>query len=231
MNEPLLEVDCVGRRHSNGSDWLLDGVSLRIDHGARVVVAGPTGGGKTLLLRPMSHLDPLDRGEIRYRGGRVCNDAIPRYRADVIYLHQRASLIEDTVEAALRRPFALWVHRQRRFDRDQVDRLLDDLGREPGFLSKKVSELSGGEIQITALVRAMQLDPTILLLDEPTAALDGSTAIALETVVDRWLTENPERAIVWVSHNEAQAQRVGRVLLYLEAGRLSVSPPLPPGEG
>ena len=65
-------------------------------------MTGPSGGGKTLLLRALARLDPLDRGEVRYRGHGVHHDAVPRYRADVIYLHQRAALIEDTVEAALR---------------------------------------------------------------------------------------------------------------------------------
>ena len=156
----------------------------------------------------MARLDPLDRGEVRYRGQDVRHDAVPRYRASVMYLHQRAALIEDTVDAALRRPYTLNVHRQRKFDRGRVIELLSALGRDAAFLEKNVADLSGGEIQITALVRALQLDPLILLLDEPTAALDGPTAAAVEQLIERWLAENDQRAMIWVSHNEAQAQRV-----------------------
>ena len=120
----------------------------------------------------------------------------------------------------LRKPFALKVHRPRQFDRDRAVRLLADLGRDADFLTKRASELSGGEIQITALVRALELDPVVLLLDEPTAALDPPTAAAVERLVTAWLDEDPERAMIWVSHNEAQAARVGRVAVRMEAGRL-----------
>jgi len=216
----LLEADHLGRRHPNGESWLLDDVTLIIESGTHLALTGPSGSGKTLLLRALARLDPLDQGEVRYCGQAVHHDAVPPYRASAIYLHQRAALIEDTVQAALRRPYALSVHRQRKFDPHRAIELLAALGRDAAFLEKKVAELSGGEIQIAALVRALQLDPTILFLDEPTAALDGPTAAAVEQWIDRWLTENAERAMIWVSHNEAQAERVGRTAIRMEAGRL-----------
>ncbi len=216
----LLEANKIGRRHPNGNAWLLDDVSLSIGNGARVAMTGPSGGGKTLLLRALARLDPLDRGAVQFHGKAVQHDAVPHFRSEVIYLHQRAALIEDTVEAAIRSPFTLKVHRPRRFDRDRMVRLLAELGRDRDFLAKRVSELSGGEIQITALVRALALDPVVLLLDEPTAALDPTTATAVERLVVAWLDENPERAMIWVSHNEAQAQRVGRIAVRMEAGKL-----------
>ncbi len=217
----ILEADHIGRRHPDGRAWLLDDVTVAVEPETRLVLTGPSGAGKTLLLRALARLDPLDRGEVRYDGQAVHHDAVPRYRASVIYLHQRAVLIEDTVEAALHKPYALNVHRHRKFDRRQVLELLSALGREAAFLEKKVAELSGGEIQITALIRALQLDPAILLLDEPTAALDGPTAKAVEQLIDRWLTADSQRAIIWVSHNEVQAQRVGRTTLHMEGGRLT----------
>jgi putative ABC transport system ATP-binding protein len=216
----LLEAKQIGRRHPNGKDWLLDDVSLSLENGSRLAMTGPSGGGKTLLLRVLARLDPLDRGEVRYRGQAVQHDAVPRFRAEVVYLHQRAALIEATVEAALMRPYELKAHRQRRYDRARAVRQLAVLGRDASFLAKPVSELSGGEIQITALVRALELDPVVLLLDEPTAALDPPTAATVERLIAGWLDEDPARAMVWVSHNAEQAQRVGRTAVRMVAGRL-----------
>jgi putative ABC transport system ATP-binding protein len=189
----------------------------------RLVLTGPSGGGKTLLLRALARLDPLDRGDIRYRGKSLRHDEIPPYRSTVMYLHQRPALMDDIVEGALRRPFTLGVHRHRQFDRMRAIKLLSAVGRDTAFLEKKVGQLSGGETQITALVRALLLDPTILLLDEPTAALDGPTALAVEQLVDRWLTEGSQRAMIWASHHEAQVRRVGQTAVRMENGRLTPS--------
>jgi putative ABC transport system ATP-binding protein len=216
----LLEGRHICRRHPDRNSWLLDDVTLTIDPGAKIVLTGPSGGGKTLLLRALARLDPLDRGEVRFRGPAIQRDAVPSFRSCVMYLHQRAALIDGTVEAALRRPFVMKVHWHRKFDCRRAIELFEQVGRSADFLDKKVADLSGGEIQLAALVRALQLDPTVLLLDEPTAALDSSTAEAVERLIGRWLAENSERAMIWVSHNEAQGQRVGRTSIRMEAGRL-----------
>jgi putative ABC transport system ATP-binding protein len=217
---PLVEAKNVGRRHPDDRSWLLDDVSLRVECGARILLNGPSGAGKTLLLRSLALLDPLTCGSVYYQGEAVGHDAVASYRSRVVYLHQRPALIEDTVEAALRKPFTLKVHRNRAFERDRVRRLLACLGRDAGFLTKSVAELSGGEIQITAIVRALELDPLVLLLDELTAALDAPAAAAVERLVDGWLDEDSQRAMIWVSHNEAQALRVGRRAIRMVAGRL-----------
>jgi putative ABC transport system ATP-binding protein len=216
----LLEARGVGRR-LNDTDWLLHDVTLTVAPGDRLALVGPSGGGKTLLLRSLALLDPLDAGGIYWTGETLRDDAIPDFRRQVIYLHQRPALFEGTVESNLRQPFLLRAHRARRFDRERVLGLVAGLGRDPSFLLKLQRDLSGGEAQIVALVRALQLDPAVLLLDEPTAALDRSTAQVLEQMVDRWWTEAPGgRAFVWVSHDPEQAYRVARRQVRMRAGRL-----------
>ena len=224
-NNILLEARGIGRRRPDDDGWLLEDVSLTVSAGMRLSVVGPSGSGKTLLLRAMAILDPLHSGEILWQGHPVRREAVPSFRRMVLYLHQRAALLEDTVEASLRRPYSLAVYRRKSYDRDRVVDLLGQLGRDSTFLAKGVGDLSGGEIQITALVRAVQLDPTVLLLDEPTSALDPKTALAVESLLGRWVTDGPSgRAMLWVSHDADQARRVGNRTMVMEGGRVRTNP-------
>lgn len=218
IGTPLLQAEDLRRVTADGTP-LLDGVSLAVSAGERVGIEGPTGAGKSVLLRALGLLDPLDGGTVRHRGEPVADGAVPRFRRRVAYLHQSPALIEGTVEDNLRVPFTLAVYRDRAFDRDRTVKLLDTLGRGPGFLSKDRDDLSGGERQITALVRLLQLAPEVLLLDEPTAALDPDSTERVERLVAGWV-ERVERAAVWVTHDRAQAARVATRRLTVAGGRL-----------
>lgn len=220
-DSPLLDARDLSRRHLDGRRWLLESASLRIDAGCRAAVVGDSGSGKTLLLRAIALLDPLDRGEVRWRGRAVGRDSIPAFRSEAIYLHQRPALGASTVEEALRQPFLLHAHRRHPFDRDRAVGLLGELGRDAGFLDKQVRDLSGGETQIAALVRAIQLDPALVMLDEPTAALDAATVRAAEQLIVGWVEQAPDaRAVVWVTHDAAQARRVGERIVEIREGRV-----------
>jgi len=217
----LLEARNIARRHPGEPRWLLQQVSVELHAGGRLAVQGPSGSGKTLLLRSLAMLDPVDEGDVFWQGRTLRPAEIPSFRSSAIYLHQRAALLGEVVGVALRRPFTLAVHRHRQFDRRRIVDLLDQLGRDESFLEQRVSDLSGGEIQIAALLRAIQLDPAVLLLDEPTAALDPHTATTVEQLFGRWLAERPdERAMIWVTHDVAQAQRVAETTLRMEGGRI-----------
>jgi putative ABC transport system ATP-binding protein len=218
-----IEAAGLGRRDrkSDSGHWLIRDVSVSLAFGERLGVLGPSGAGKTVLLRAIALLDPLDEGSIRWDGRIVRGEAVPDYRKRVIYLHQRPALLEGTVEENLRHPFALRAHRDRAFDPGRVAGLLARLGREPGFLAKSSRDLSGGESQLVGLIRALQLDPSMLLLDEPTASLDPATARVVEGLLDEWLAAEPaRRALVWVSHDADQARRMTGRRIRLRAGRL-----------
>lgn len=217
----LLEARNLTRRHPDGRRRLLADVSLEVDAAMRLSVAGPSGSGKTLLLRALAVLDPLDEGEVLWKGEPVRREAVPRFRKAVVYLHQRPALGEETVEAALRRPLALAVHRGLRFDAARLVKLLGQLHRDESFLEKRTADLSGGEIQIVSLLRALQLDPTVLLLDEPTAALDRQTAAAAEQLLEDWVGDSSAgRALLWVTHDPQQARRVAQEVLLIRNGKI-----------
>ena len=217
----ILEGIHLGRRHPDQPRWLLEDVSLGVRPGEALAVTGASGSGKTLLLRALAMLDPLDAGEVRFHDKTLHHHVVPDFRRQAIYLHQRPVMLGDTVEETLRQPFSLAVHRERRFERERIVELLGRVGRDESFLDKSTANLSGGESQIVALLRALQLDPAILLLDEPTAALDRPAAAAVEHLLRDWLLEAPpDRALVWVGHDTAQIERVADRILHIEAGRM-----------
>jgi putative ABC transport system ATP-binding protein len=222
LTDPLLATRNLGRRRPGAEGWLLQDVSLELRAGQRLVLVGPTGAGKSVLLKAIALLDPVDDGQILWRGRPILADEVPAYRSQVVYLHQQPALFEGTVEANLRLPFHFKIHRRRRFDRPRAEELMARFERRPDFLTKATRDLSGGEGQITAVVRALLIDPEILLLDEPTAALDPETTERVEAVVGQWVAEGSERrAVIWVSHDRPQAERVADRRLELRAGRLT----------
>ena len=218
---PMLKACGLGRRRENGGDWLLQGVCIAISPGDRLAITGPSGAGKTLLLRAIALLDPLDDGVIEWKGRSPSGPSVPNYRREVVYLHQRPALFEGSIEANLRFPFSLRANRGLSFDRNRMLDLLRSVGRTASFLEKSSRDLSGGETQIVALLRALQLNPSILLLDEPTTSLDEATAEAIENLIHQWLTEAPaNRAFLWVTHDSHQARRVADKRLRMQRGRL-----------
>jgi putative ABC transport system ATP-binding protein len=211
----------ISRRRPGSGDWLLRGNCLEVSPGERLAIIGPSGAGKTVLLRAIAMLDPIEEGTIHLRGRPIPRDAVPVYRSEVVYLHQRPALLDGSVATNLEHPYSLEVHRTKRYDRERIVSLLVGLGRDEAFLDKSSRDLSGGEAQIVALLRAIQLNPAVLLLDEPTASLDHGAACAIEGLIGRWLEEDSkDRAVVWISHDRTQAQRVGTRSLTMQSGRL-----------
>src|SRR5262245_60544401 len=106
-NESLVAVNHVGRRRPDGDGWLLNDLNLTIAPGERLGLVGPTGAGKTLLMRAIAMLDPIDSGQVSWNGREVGPALVRAYRSHVVYLHQRPSLVSGSVETNLRLPFTL----------------------------------------------------------------------------------------------------------------------------
>ena len=183
----LFEVRGLSRR-----PWF-EGFDLTLEAGEVAVLRGPTGSGKTLLLRALADLDPRDGGEARLDG--VPQDAVaaPDWRRRVLYLFPTPARFGGTVGEDLER-FADLVERPA-----PSPRWLDP--------AASVEHLSSGESQLLALERAFLLAPRVLLLDEATAGLDPNTAAEAEGAVLDYAAAG--RAVLWVSHDDGLAGRLG----------------------
>jgi putative ABC transport system ATP-binding protein len=205
-NAPILSVQGLGRKIQN--HWLWQNLNFELLPGERVAVVGASGSGKSQLLRAIASLDPIQAGYIFFQGKPLDSCYTPHYRSQVIYLHQRPALWEGTVEDNLKQIYRLATHRHQVYNRELILNYLQLLHKPADFLQRSVSVISGGEAQIVAFLRALQLAPLVLLLDEPTASLDTATANCLETLVAAWQKEAPQRAYFWTSHDSEQLQRL-----------------------
>ncbi len=204
------------------------GFSLDVDFHlpARGVTAlfGPSGCGKTTLLRAIAGLEPQARGHLKV-GHALWQDErvfLPPHRRSLGYVFQEPSLfshldVRGNIEYGLRR-----LPKDSR--RPSLDRAVELLGLE-GLLDRKPHHLSGGEQQRVAIARALAVNPALLLLDEPLAALDE----ARKAEILPWLESlHRELAIpvLYVSHARDEVARLADHLLLLEAGRLRASGPV-----
>lgn len=218
----LLQARQLGRVDLQRQATLLTPTDFSLHAGERVALIGASGAGKSVLLRALALLDAPSSGEVLWLGEPVTPARTPHFRSRACYLPQRAALVDGSVLDNLRLPFTLKHNRQYRFDATTAARCLDLAGKPQGFLDKAGFDLSGGEAQLVALVRALLLAPQVLLLDEPTSALDPQAVAAVEALVMHWLDEAPgARALLWITHDHAQARRIGTRTLTMHQGALS----------
>jgi len=222
LHTAVLEARQLSRLDHSGTTTLLQPTDFALMPGAQIAITGASGSGKSVFLRTLALLDAPSSGELLWQQQVLSNDAIPHYRTCVCYLAQRPALVDGSVLDNLQFPFTLKSLKRRAFDLQQASDLLAKAGKDAAFLNKPAGDLSGGESQIVALVRALQLAPQVMLFDEPTSALDPASAAAVEALVLHWFHAGADaRAYLWVSHDPEQASRMSTRHLIMNKGVLS----------
>lgn len=195
---------------------LLHRLQLSVAPGQTVAVLGPSGSGKSTLLKIVAGLEPVDAGRVLLDGQDITRMAPEKRRFALMFqdfalfphLDVQDNVAFGLVEQRLPRSTA----------RAQACAMLERFGLQ-AFANSRVWQLSGGEQQRVALARALITRPRVLLLDEPFSALDTALRLQLRTEFRSHIAEH-QMAVLWVTHDEAEARAMGTVGMRLEGGAL-----------
>lgn len=217
----MLEVQNVCARYGNAE--IVHNISFRLNKGENMCILGANGCGKTTFLRAIGNLIPftgsvkLDGVEIRSMKRRVIAEKIALLsQISGTYF---AYSVYDTVMLGryqqIRRTFS---DRPSRADKEAVERCLETVGLSD-LASRRINELSGGQLQRVFLAKTLAQDPQIILLDEPTNHLDVKHQVELIEHLKKW-SENGDHAVIGVFHDINLAMQLSDKIMFMRDGSL-----------
>jgi putative ABC transport system ATP-binding protein len=205
-------------RQIKESQILLDGINLEIASEKITALIGPSGAGKTSLLRLLNRLDDPSSGQIFYDSRPIVGYPVQELRRQVGFVFQTPVMFPGTVRDNLRKALELngnlLIHSVER-----IDEMLALAELDPEFANRDGERLSVGQKQRVNIARAMMTAPKVLLMDEPTSALDPETADRLMETVRR-LGKERKITVVMITHRLSEARRASDVTVVMEAGRI-----------
>lgn len=198
---------------------ILENISFKVSPGQVLALVGGSGSGKTTLLKTINRLINIDSGNIILNKRSI-------YEIDPIELRRLAGMVLQTPvmfdgSVLDNVAYGLRIRGENGRSRQKIVQAINDSGLPIKFLKRDANKLSGGEQQRVALARLLVLEPQILLLDEPTAALDPKLTRKIEETVLN-LCRTRKLITLWVTHNHTQARRVGDIIGVLKNGRIKI---------
>jgi sulfate transport system ATP-binding protein len=207
-------VDSVSK--SFGDFVALNDVSLEVRDGSLTALLGPSGGGKSTLLRVIAGLELPDSGTVRIGGTDATRTPPQRRNVGFVFQHYAAF---KHMTVAKNVAFGLTIRKRPKEEiKQKVDELLE-LVHLQGFARRYPSQLSGGQRQRMALARALAVEPRVLLLDEPFGALDATVRKELRAWLRR-LHDEVHVTTVFVTHDQEEAMEVSEQIVVLDKGRI-----------
>lgn len=194
---------------------IIDQISFTLSQGEFLTLTGPSGGGKSTLLKLIATLLTPTAGTIYFEDNEQSDYEIATYRQQVSYCFQQPSLFGKTVYDNLSFPATV---RNQDFNHQRAEELLQLVALPQNYLAKKITELSGGEKQRVALIRNIMFLPKVLLLDEVTVGLDEKSKRIVHNLIATLQKENI--SIIQVTHDPAEIHSASKIL-WLEKGKIT----------
>jgi putative ABC transport system ATP-binding protein len=214
-NAPLIEARGLRKRYEMGDTLVnaLDGVTFTIHPGDHVAIIGPSGSGKSTLMNVLGGLDRPDSGTYRFEGDEVSamdDDALATFRNRKIgFIFQSFQLLPRLNALANVELPLIYAGVEKTLRAETAHRMLDKVGLGPRA-DHRPTQLSGGQQQRVAIARALAGEPSLLLADEPTGALDSKTGLEVLALFDELHEQGS--TIVIVTHDPKVAARAKRVI-------------------
>ena len=220
----ILKVDSISKQY--GEQQVLKNISFKVNKGETIAIVGPSGSGKTTLLNLIGALDKPNNGSIIYDGtdiSKMTSDEQSHFRNKNIgfvfqmhYLLPQCSVYENVLIPTLSYKDKNQKSEAEKRTLELIERvgLSDQMHKLPG-------QLSGGECQRTAFVRALINQPTLLLADEPTGSLDGETADVLTDLLLE-LNKESDTSLIVVTHSMQLAKKMDK-LMHLRNNNLQIN--------
>ncbi len=214
-----------------GGSEVVHGVDFAIDAGEALAIVGESGSGKTTLARCLVGMHTNWTGEMTFMGRRLENSvgdraAVLQRSVQYIFQNPYTSLNpRKTIGQLVSQPLLHFVASSRSDVEERVVKVLEDVSLSGKFLSRFPDQLSGGERQRVAIARALIVDPTLLVCDEITSALDVSAQAVIVELL-RELQQEHNLMILFITHNLALVRSIGQRVVVLSSGRVVESGPV-----
>ena len=198
---------------------ILKGINLKVNKGEKVIIIGPSGSGKSTFLRTLNLLENIDKGEIIFNGNIVDKKInIDKYREKIGMVFQSFNLFNNMTvkENIMLAPVTLKLK-----SKEEAEKEAKKLLKKINLSSKEdkyPNQLSGGEKQRVAIIRALAMNPKIMLFDEPTSALDpemvGEVLNLMKDLADNGMT------MIIVTHEMGFAKEIGSKIIFMDEGKI-----------